>query len=125
MEGAHELMGYDETCQKPWILGSCTGGRCVGGVLAHACLAPIDNDKALTCPEGQSAWALAPSLFGEKETCSLQEKFALVLLLRPRATWSEKGLNRHWKMKRGSLTAECVTESLIAMSLVCLLFDAV
>ena len=22
--------------------------------------------KALTCPEGQSAWALAPSLFGEK-----------------------------------------------------------
>ena len=23
-------------------------------------------DKAVTCPEGQSAWALVPSLFGEK-----------------------------------------------------------
>ena len=52
--------------------------------------------KALTCPEDQCAWALAPSLFGEKKTRLVQKQSFCAILLRPRANWNEVGLYLCW-----------------------------
>ena len=44
------------------------------------------HTKPLTWPQGQSPWALVPSLFGEEETRSVQKSFLQA------ATWHEVGL---------------------------------
>ena len=47
-------------------------------------------------PECQSAWAVAPSLWGEHFRI-MQETCVLALLCNPRASWNEVGLNLCWK----------------------------
>ena len=51
---------------------------------------------ALTCPERQSARAVAHSLFGEHVRI-MQETTVLAQLCKPRATWNEVGLYLCWK----------------------------
>ena len=69
--------------------------------------------EALTCPEGQSAWSLAPSLFGENTFAPCRNTSSRYSC--SRATWNEVGLYLCWKGKCGLLRVVAVFVGLFAV----------